>query len=149
MSENTGVVVLGLALVAGAFFAGTPEQDPRKPMEHRDGAASAAFIACSKACSDCQRACDGCAKHCAEKLAEGKSAHRKTLASCAGCAEACSSAARLTAAESPYAVLTCRSCATICGLCAEECERMPEDEVMKRCAEECRRCEKACAEMAR
>ena len=48
----------------------------------------------------------------------------------------------------------CRDCcgmpdgpAEACGRCGEACQAHPEDAHMKECAEECRKCEKACREM--
>jgi hypothetical protein len=34
-------------------------------------------------------------------------------------------------------------------MCAEECEKFPDDEHMVRCAKECRRCEKACRDLVK
>jgi hypothetical protein len=45
-------------------------------------------------------------------------------------------------------VLTCGVCAEVCMRCAEACERMGDDETMKRCAEVCRRCAESCRQMA-
>ncbi|MGH7137334.1 MAG: four-helix bundle copper-binding protein [Pirellulales bacterium] len=35
------------------------------------------------------------------------------------------------------------------GLRGEACEKFPDDPHMKKCAEECRECEKACREMVK
>ena len=34
-----------------------------------------------------------------------------------------------------------------CDRCAKECEKFPQDQHMAACAEECRKCEKACKAM--
>jgi hypothetical protein len=41
----------------------------------------------------------------------------------------------------------CESCAKACDICGAACEKFPDDEHMKRCAQECRECAKACREM--
>ena len=102
---------------------------------------------CAKVCSDCQRACDTCATHCAHMLHEGRKAHLTTLMTCQDCATVCSSAAQIVARGGPHSVLICECCAKVCDLCGTACEKFPDDEHMKACAEECRKCEKACKAM--
>jgi hypothetical protein len=105
------------------------------------------MLACAKACSDCQRECDTCAAHCAHKIAEGKKEHLTTLKTCQDCADFCVAASQIVARGGPFAMLICAPCAEACAACGKECEKFPDDEHMKRCAAECRKCEKACREM--
>jgi hypothetical protein len=123
------------------------EKAPHKKMDGRE--MTAALQACAKACSDCQRACDLCATHCANMLHEGKKEHLKTLATCRDCATMCSAAAEIVARNGPFSALIAEACARACGHCAEACEAFPDDEHMKFCAEECRKCEKACNDLVK
>jgi len=108
---------------------------------------SEAMQACAKACSDCQRACDTCATHCAHMLAEGKKEHLTTLATCLDCSTICAAASQVVARGGPFSNTVCTACADCCARCATQCEKFPEDKHMKACAEECRKCEKACRDM--
>lgn len=138
----TGLSAVALAALEGNLFAQAPQAAAPHHMEH-----DAMLQACAKACSDCQRACDMCATHCAHQLAEGKKEHLATLATCRDCADFCATAAQIVARGGPFAALICQSCAEACARCAIECEKFPNDEHMKLCAQECRKCEKACKDM--
>jgi len=115
--------------------------------EHEHDHGSDAMEACAKACSDCQRACDACATHCAHQLNAGKKEHLTTLMTCRDCADVCAAAAQIVARSGPFSKLICGPCAEACASCAKECEKFPDDEHMKMCAAECRKCEKACRAM--
>lgn len=140
----TGLSAMALAALEGNVFAQAPQAAVGAPhhMEH-----DAMLQACAKACSDCQRACDMCATHCAHQLADGKKEHLTTFGTCRDCADFCATAAQITARGGPFAALICRSCAEACARCAVECEKFPADEHMTMCAQECRKCEKACNDM--
>ena len=56
-------------------------------------------------------------------------------------------AAQIVSRSGPHSVLICECCAKACDQCATVCEKVPDDKHMKSCAEECRRCEKACRAM--
>jgi microcystin-dependent protein len=129
-----GVSAMALAALKGSAFA------------HEHGEQDA-LDACAKACSDCQRSCDHCATHCAHEVHAGHAEHMTTLATCRDCAEFCSAAARIVAADGPFADLICGACAEACARCGHACEKFPDDEHMKMCAAECRKCEKACKDM--
>jgi hypothetical protein len=49
---------------------------------------------------------------------------------------------------SPHHVRTCEVCAEVCTACAKSCEAFSGDDIMLRCAAECRRCAESCREMA-
>jgi hypothetical protein len=127
---------------AGRRAGGAAPQDLAKHKMHGEH-----LLACAKACSDCQRECDACASHCAHKTAEGMKEHLKTLMTCQDCADFCAAAAQIVARGGPFAMLICQPCAEACAACGKECEKFPDDEHMKRCAAECRKCEKACRDM--
>jgi hypothetical protein len=138
----TGLSAVALAAMESNVFAQAPAAAGHGHMEH-----DAMLQACAKACSDCQRMCDMCATHCAHQLAAGKQEHLTTLATCRDCADFCATAAEITARGGPFAALICQGCAEACARCAVECEKFPTDEHMKLCAQECRKCEKACKDM--
>lgn len=103
--------------------------------------------ACAKACSDCQRACDTCATHCAHLMADGKKEHLTSLMTCRDCATICAAAAQIVAGGGPFSGIVCDSCTTACAECAKMCATFPDDKHMQVCADECRKCEKACRTM--
>jgi hypothetical protein len=140
-------------LLAMAFSVGAPqtppapkipvptipqvEVDPKMPY----------FLVCAKACDDCARICEMCSAHCAKLVADGKKEHLATLKYCQDCAAVCDAASRITARDGPMAGLIALACADACKRCGDECEKHSNDPIMKRCAEECHACEKACREM--
>lgn len=140
----TGLSALALATFEGSAFAQRPAQ---KQAGHAHHAGHGKEDSCAKACSDCQRECDSCSTHCAKMLEDGKHEHARTLATCRDCADVCATAAQIVSRHGPFANAICKACADVCAGCAEACEKLAQDEHMKRCAEECRRCEKACREM--
>jgi hypothetical protein len=88
-----------------------------------------------------------CATHCAHRLHEGRKEHLTTLMTCQDCATVCSAAAQIVARGGPHSGPICECCAKVCDLCGTACEKFPDDEHMKACADECRKCEKACKAM--
>ena len=134
--------VAGMALIAVAALAQqAPKQDPK--MEH-----SAAMQECAKICSDSQRACDSGATHCAKLLSEGKKEHLAAMMACQDSATISSACAEICARGGPFSAMIAEVCAKACADCATACEKVTDDEHMKECAEECRRCEKSCKTMA-
>ena len=142
-----------LLLLAGAILAtsaaGSPqakipvpplpqtEVDPKMPM----------FLVCAKACDDCARYCDTCAAHCARLMAEGRKEHHETLRLCQDCASVCQAAASITAKDGPMSQMICTACAEACKTCGDACNKHADDPIMKRCADECHKCEKVCRDM--
>ena len=139
--------VLGFSAAAAAFSGRALASEDSKKDAHEGHGSDDVMDACAEACSDCQRACDSCASHCGMQLKDGKDEHAVTLATCLDCADFCAAASRLTARKGPFAGLICESCAVACDRCAQECEKFPMDKHMAACAEECRKCEKACKSM--
>jgi hypothetical protein len=144
---------LDVMLLAGAIFASgptdnqapkipipqvpRPEVDPKMPY----------FLVCSKACDDCARICDTCAAHCARLAVDGKREHLETVRLCLDCSAICRAASTVSAKDGPMADLISITCADACKRCGDACEKHGNDPIMKRCAEECRSCEKVCREM--
>lgn len=139
----TGLSAVALTAFEGSVFAQTPQATASPHhMEH-----NAILQACAKACSDCQRACDMCSTHCAHQLHAGHKEHMTTLATCLDCADFCAAASQIVSRGGPFATEICKACVEACALCGKECEKFPDDEHMKMCAVECRKCEKACNDM--
>ena len=143
--RNVVQVALGFATVL--FTAGIASTaDAPKKGEAAD-AHHAHFDKCATACSDCQRACDSCAAHCAKMLSDGKKEHLKTLQTCQDCASHCAAAASIVARNGPFSDLICKACAEACARCGKECEKFSDDTHMKKCVDECKKCETACRDM--
>src|SRR4030095_13108787 len=149
---RTALAAAALAAAATFGYADHP------PDEH--------FAQCAKACSDCQRECDSCSAHCAKMVADGKKEHLTTLRTCQDCATHCAAAAAIVARGGPvrdtlftggargrapcgpaaasvprggpFADTICTACAEACARCGKACEAFKDDEMMKKCAEECR-----------
>jgi hypothetical protein len=144
MNERRVVEIVALLAVAMAVVGG---QSIRADDKAKDQAHQTYYMECAKACTMCLRECESCAHHCAHLLTEGKKEHLRTLGTCADCAEFCGSAAKITSRHGPMTVSICEACAKACDLCGTECEKSPDDEHMKQCAQACRKCERACREM--
>jgi hypothetical protein len=140
-------------LLAGAIFAtaAVDTQPPKIPVPPVPPAEvdpkMPYFRVCAKAAADCARHCDLCAAHCAKLVADGKKEHLATLRLCLDCAAFCQAASSITAKDGPMTDLITISCADACKRCGDECDKHASDPIMKRCAEECRACEKVCREM--
>jgi hypothetical protein len=135
-------LVAGLALVP--LFAAARAHKADDP-HHKQ------FAECARACADCMLACEECGHHCARLVAEGHKEHHhehvRTAATCLDCADVCSAAAKIVARGGPFARTICQACVKTCEDCGKECAKVPDDEHMKRCADECQRCAKACRDM--
>lgn len=94
--------------------------------------------------SECERACSCCASHCGEKVFEGDISHYATSRTCLDCATICGAAVQILSRGGPYKDVIADACAVACGECATALEVFLEDEHMKRCAEACRKSERAC-----
>jgi hypothetical protein len=136
-----------MGVSAGALAAFANSALGQVAGEHAHGGVNEKMEECAKACSDCQRACDSCATHCAQQLKAGKQDHLDTLMTCQDCADVCVAASQIVSRGGPFATTICRTCADICAMCGAACEKFSDDEIMKMCAAECRKCEKACRAM--
>jgi hypothetical protein len=145
MRRATWLSLVGLTavvLLAPSPAAPAGDKDKGKQNPHAQH-----FMECAKACNDCQRECDSCAHHCAHLVAEGKKDHLHTLGTCLDCASMCATSSQIVSRMGPLSGPMCEACVKACAVCAEACEKHPADEHMKRCGQECRKCEKACKEM--
>ncbi len=140
-------VTFGWTVLALGLWTAMASEATAQAVAQDHGKHHAALLKCAQACANCQLACDECATHCAKELAAGNKEHLATLMSCQDCATVCSAAAQIVARGGPFSALICEPCAKACADCAVQCEKFPGDQHMKQCAEECRKCEKACREM--
>jgi hypothetical protein len=74
----------------------------------------------------------------------GVYATERHIRSLQDCAEICKTAANFMIRNSYIQPTICNACADICLRCAEECEWLNNDSLMKACAEACRRCANFC-----
>lgn len=131
----------------------TAHRKPSKPKTKRAKAAEETIYTrnddmqeCIDNCTDCFQVCEQMITHCLSKGGEHASANHIRLL--VDCAEACKTSVGFMLRNSPYHHLTCGVCAQICTACADDCETMNDDEMMKECIEICRRCATSCAAMA-
>ncbi len=76
-----------------------------------------------------------------------KHVEAKHIAALKDCITACTAASDLCSRGSALHIKMCGVCAEACKNCADLCESA-DDQVMKDCATECRKCEKSCSEMS-
>lgn len=101
---------------------------------------------CINDCLECHRACEQSIPYC---LQEGGSlADRDHIQLLSTCADICRTAAHFMMWNSVFHTRTCSVCSEVCAKCAQECERLIDDPIMKTCAEICRRCSYSCQKMA-
>lgn len=74
---------------------------------------------------------------------EGYKHHLASLETCQDCAAFYRAASSIVAKHGPFSDLICTSCADA----RKRCRDGKNDPTMKACADECRRCEKACRDM--
>ena len=118
---------------------------PRPPL-----ADMAALVRCIDECAECAATCTVCADAC---LAEDDIRElARCIRLCGDCADACVDAGRILSRQTDPDADTqgtaLEACLAACRASAEECERhAPHHEHCRICAEECRRCERACGDL--
>jgi hypothetical protein len=129
------LVALGFAAaitVAAEPPAAAPQQPSTSQKTPKD--------TCVEPCKACAAICAECMKHC-DKLG-----HKDIARMCEACHHACLMCATAVANKTPNAWQACELCEKFCNDCAAMCDKHPGDEIMKKCADECRKCAKACAD---
>lgn len=102
---------------------------------------------CIENCQQCHAICTETAQHCLEM--GGKHAEVAHIRLLLDCAQICQTSADFMLRGSSHHRSTCGICAEVCLACAEECERIGQDDsMMKECAEICRRCAESCRHMS-
>jgi hypothetical protein len=101
---------------------------------------------CIENCLQCHRTCEQLIPYCLEK--GGMHAERSHIQLLSTCADICRTSAHFMMWSSDLHPKVCGTCAEACLKCAEDCERMGDDKMMKACAEICRLCAESCQKMA-
>jgi hypothetical protein len=101
---------------------------------------------CIDNCLSCHAVCEATLSYCLAH--DGAHADRDGVLLLLDCAEICRTSAGFLLRGSRLHPQTCRACATICGACADWCESVSRDPVMKQSATTCRECAQSCTEMA-
>ena len=125
----------------GALLTGGPHM-PRTALN---------FIApvvrqCIDECVRCHEVCLSTIPYCLEQGDEhAEEAHIVLLQDCA---EICRTHVDFMLRGSDEQERISVACAAICRHCADDCDRLSDDDVMRACAEACRRCADSCERMA-
>jgi hypothetical protein len=101
---------------------------------------------CIEMCHECHDICLQTVQHCLEK--GGRHAEAPHIRLLLDCIDICQTSEDFMLRGSDLHALTCGVCSEVCTRCAEECERMGDDPMMRKCAAACQRCAESCAEMA-
>jgi hypothetical protein len=104
-------------------------------------------LRCIEDCDRCRRLCLQAVAHCLRR--GGRHAEPGHITTLLDCVDMCATAASFMLRESTAHRRICEPCAEICYACARSCEAFPDDDMMRRCAAECRRCADSCVEMVR
>lgn len=103
---------------------------------------------CIEACEACHRVCLETIVHCLKQ--GGAHAEARHILLLMDCAQICHTSADFMIRQSAHHADTCGTCAHVCAACADDCERLGQnDRMMQACAEACRRCAEECRQMAR
>ena len=94
-----------------------------------------------QACLECFTACNYCIYKCMEMADKH---HLRCISLCSDCAEICALCAKLGIKMSEYSHHLMNLCADICFECAIECDKFPEHEHCRNCAETCKKCAQEC-----
>ncbi len=116
-------------------------------MNHPQEMRSPQMHACIRACLSCAQLCTEAVTHCL--LQGGAHAESNHIATLLSCADICQTSANAMLRGSHTHLFTCGACAEVCKACAAACDALPDDELMRRCAEECRQCCEHTAAMSR
>ncbi len=95
---------------------------------------------------ECFESCNSTVAHCLER--GGAHAALEHIAVLLDCADACMSMVASMRRHSPLHPTVAQFCADACRRCADECDRFPDDEVMRSCGAICRRCADECDQMS-
>jgi hypothetical protein len=109
-----------------------------------------ALVDCIEECFTCAQACTACAD---ASLSEQTVAELvKCVRTCLDCTDICETAGRVLSRHTGYDANLARTvleaCVAACKACGDECGRHAMmHEHCRICAEECRRCERACRDL--
>ncbi len=101
---------------------------------------------CIQNCLDCHSICLNTVTYCLQQ--GGMHSELPHIRLMLDCAEICQTSANFMLRGSEMHIRTCAICAEICFKCAEDCDRMSDDEQMKACAQMCLTCSETCRQMS-
>jgi len=101
---------------------------------------------CIQICIQCHQLCGQMIYHCLGR--GGKHAEPAHIRILQDCAEICEVSANFMLRTSNFYPSVCEVCAKTCLACAQDCERIADDDRMELCVDLCRRCAESCTTMA-
>jgi len=101
---------------------------------------------CIDECVRCHEVCLSTIPYCLEQ--GGEHAEEAHIVLLQDCAEICRTNVDFMLRGSDEQERISVACAAICRHCADDCDRLSDDDVMRACAEACRRCAESCERMA-
>lgn len=101
---------------------------------------------CIDDCLQCHAICEQLIPYCLDK--GGMHAERIHLQKLWLCADICKTTAHFLMWGSDLHRRVCELCCEACLKCADDCDRMKDDKLLKVCADTCRTCADSCLKMA-
>ena len=101
---------------------------------------------CIDECVRCNEVCLSTIPYCLEQ--GGHHAEESHIVLLQDCATICRTNADFMLRGSDEHERVCAVTAAICRRCAEDCDRLSDDDVMRACAEVCRSCAESCEKVA-
>ena len=101
---------------------------------------------CIDECVRCHEVCLSTIPYCLEQA--GEHAEEAHIVLLQDCAEICRTNVDFMLRGSDEQERISAACAAICRHCADDCDRLSDDDVMRACAEACRRCAESCERLA-
>lgn len=100
---------------------------------------------CLHNCLRAAQVCEQTIQHCLHR--GGQHANPDHIRLLQDCADICHLTANFLNRDSYFHPKVCEACAVICLACFIECDRITDDQIMRLCAETCRRCAESCNQM--
>jgi hypothetical protein len=100
---------------------------------------------CIEDCWNCHSICLQTVTYCLQK--GGVYAELTRIRLLLDCAEICQMSANFLLRASELYPRTCAICADVCQQCAQDCEKISDDALLKACAEICYLCAKSCRQI--
>ena len=136
--------MIALALLAILSMGGLANGQNAASSQAKDDAGHHHAPKQTKALVHCLTECTLCMGHCAKLVEQGKKEHLTTMQLCAECGDVCFLTLKMASNHSAALAAQMEACVKVCDICGAACEKHPNDEMMKRCAQACRECAKAC-----
>jgi hypothetical protein len=111
-------------------------------MDTRVGSANGGIQTCIANCMRCHGFCLKSASHCLTLERD-----LDPVATLLVCADVCRVCADTMIRGSALHLIVCEACSKICARCADECENVENDALLRECAAACLTCADCCAAM--